>query len=107
MLNHPTDWQAYYRGSAERRRILRLYSYSDRIRYYWNRPEVMTAVDRLLQNLRSTSIPHPLLSQYLPEAYATARCGEIDPIPTALIQYKIGAAIRPYSAACLNPPLPA
>jgi len=33
MLAHPADWQKYYQGNAEQQRLLRIYSYSDRIRY--------------------------------------------------------------------------
>ena len=64
MLAHPENWQKYYRGSAEQQRLLRVYSYSDRIRYYWGRPEAEAAVTRLMRNLHQTTIPETLLSQY-------------------------------------------
>lgn len=34
MLAHPADWQKYYCGDADRQRLVRVYSYSDRLRYY-------------------------------------------------------------------------
>ncbi len=38
MLASPGYWQPYYRGDPDRQRMLRHFSYSDRIRYYWARP---------------------------------------------------------------------
>lgn len=41
-LDHPGDWHGHYRGGDEASlRLQRHCSYSDRIRYYWNRPEAV------------------------------------------------------------------
>ena len=37
--------------------ILRHYSYSDRIRYYWPEPEAVMAIDRLFDRLDGVTIP--------------------------------------------------
>jgi D-tagatose-1,6-bisphosphate aldolase subunit GatZ/KbaZ len=35
MLRNPAYWRSYYHGSADEIRLARIYSYSDRCRYYW------------------------------------------------------------------------
>lgn len=41
MLDSPANWKNHYHGNPEEQRLLRIYSYSDRIRYYWQRPLYM------------------------------------------------------------------
>lgn len=65
MLDSPADWQGHYHGDADALRLQRHYSYSDRIRYYWNRPEADAAVARLVAALDGRAIPEPLLRQHL------------------------------------------
>ncbi len=64
MEDDPSDWKDYYRGATEDVEVLRLYSFSDRIRYYWDRPPVKVALDRLIANLRSAGIPSAIASQF-------------------------------------------
>lgn len=66
MLREPGDWHGHYHGDEASRAIQRHYSYSDRIRYYWNRPEAEAAVARLLATLRGRAIPETLMRQFLP-----------------------------------------
>ncbi|TWF49344.1 D-tagatose-bisphosphate aldolase, class II, non-catalytic subunit [Neorhizobium alkalisoli] len=66
MLAEPADWQGHYHGDEASLRLQRHYSYSDRIRYYWARPDVTAAVARLFEALRNVSIPETLLHQYVP-----------------------------------------
>ena len=63
----PADWAAYYPADGIARRLTQLYSYSDRIRYYWSDPAVAKACLLLLANLDSTTIPPLLFQQYLPD----------------------------------------
>ena len=100
MLAHPADWQKYYRGNADEQRILRTYSYSDRIRYYWRFPEVEASVVRLIENLRQTKMPETLLSQHCPRQYDEIRAGMLKNDPKALVIANIRTALRPYSRAC-------
>ena len=44
MLAEPKYWLDYYRGAPEQQRLLRHYSYSDRIRYYWPAEDAKAAV---------------------------------------------------------------
>ncbi|NYF78120.1 D-tagatose-bisphosphate aldolase, class II, non-catalytic subunit [Granulicella arctica] len=100
MLREPADWMPYYAGRPSEQKILRLYSYSDRIRYYWHRPEIAAAVVRLISNLSSVVIPESMLSRYLPAQYARRRKKEIAGDPVSLIVDRIRDVLRDYAAAC-------
>lgn len=66
MLAEPKYWQAYYHGNERQLYLERHYSYSDRIRYYWPRPEAEDGVERLFAAIDGKTIPEPLASQFLP-----------------------------------------
>lgn len=100
MQRLPDYWQAFYQASLDQQPLLRQFSYSDRIRYYWNLPLIASAVERLCQNLSRVQIPLPLLSQYLPVQYEAVLNGELPPTPQALIQHKIRQVTARYAAAC-------
>lgn len=100
MLRDPSQWKAYYHGSEEDVRRDLIYSFSDRCRYYWNRPEVQKEVVRLLQNLASIQIPLPLISQYLPLEYGAIRAGVLRPVPEQMIQSHIRRVLKVYADAC-------
>ena len=100
MLRDPKDWQPYYAGTEAEQKLLRKYSYSDRVRYYWHRPEIAAAVERLMKNLSGVNIPESMLSRYLPEQYVRVREGEISGDAEALIVDKVRDVLRVYAAAC-------
>ena len=103
MLGRPASWERYYRGEQPdpgAQRLLRIYSYSDRIRYYWADPTVNAAVARLLDNLSACTLPENMLSQFLPAQYQAVRAGRLAPSPHALVLDRVREAIRPYAAAC-------
>lgn len=100
LLREPANWQPYYSGSPEEQKLLRLYSYSDRIRYYWNRPEIAASVDKLIANLSAVTIPMSMCSQYLPAQYLRLRQQEIADDPVSLIVDHIRDVLRIYAAAC-------
>jgi D-tagatose-1,6-bisphosphate aldolase subunit GatZ/KbaZ len=102
MLANPAEWQKYYRGSPEQQRLLRVYSYSDRIRYYWRLPEVETAVAQLMQNLRSVGVPETLLSQYCPLQYDEIRAGTMHNDPKAIVIANVRKVLAGYSQACIG-----
>ena len=99
MLANPLDWQAYCHGDADQQRIQRHFSYSDRIRYYWNQPQARAAVDRLMAALQGVTIPETLISQYLPRLYPAVMAGAL-PGAADLVLAAIRQALAPYSAAC-------
>jgi len=102
MLAHPADWQKYYHGTDEEQRLLRIYSYSDRIRYYWRLPEPEAAVARLIHNLLQVNIPETILSQYCPRQYDEIRAGKLRSNPKAIVISNVRAVLAMYSRACLG-----
>lgn len=94
MLEKPDNWQAYYEGDAQEQFFQRHFSYSDRIRYYWNEPAAKTAVDRLFAALGDTVIPEPLISQFM------ARQSRQPGNAKGLVIHAIRTALSPYSDAC-------
>jgi D-tagatose-1,6-bisphosphate aldolase subunit GatZ/KbaZ-like len=100
MLREPASWKPYYGGSPTEQKLLRLYSYSDRIRYYWHRPEIAEAVDTLISNMSAVAIPESMCSRYLPAQYARLRKNEIEGDPVSLIVDSIRDVLRVYAAAC-------
>jgi D-tagatose-1,6-bisphosphate aldolase subunit GatZ/KbaZ len=100
MREDPAHWRAYYSGGEDELAFARAFSFSDRCRYYWPRPDVRDALERLLGDLSRRPIPLALLSQYLPAQYAAVRAGKLEPSPEALIRHRIGAVLKTYWAAC-------
>ena len=100
MLRNPDHWKKHYPGTADEQHRLRVHSYSDRIRYYWNYPEVKRATEALIANLEHSRIPVTLLSDYLPLQYGKVRAGALENRPLPLIFDAIGNALDPYIAAC-------
>jgi D-tagatose-1,6-bisphosphate aldolase subunit GatZ/KbaZ len=100
MLAHPANWQKYYRGSAEQQRVLRVYSYSDRIRYYWRFSEVEASIMRLMRNLQRIDVPEPLLSQHCPRQYDEIRAGRLKNDPREIVIANIQTVLGTYSRAC-------
>ncbi len=84
MLRAPADWQKYYHGGDDELRVQRHFSYSDRIRYYWPRPEARAAVDQLMSRLDGLTIPETLISQYLPALYPAVLRGTLRATPRNL-----------------------
>jgi D-tagatose-1,6-bisphosphate aldolase subunit GatZ/KbaZ len=100
MERDPVHWREFYRGDEARLRFARRFSFSDRIRYYWPRPEVQAALARLITNLESHPLPWPLLSQHLPGAYRAVREQGLAPQPRELVRFHIGEVIDVYARAC-------
>jgi len=100
MLESPKNWQRFYPVPASKGTLYRRYSYSDRIRYYWNQPRIQSAVTQLLDNLKREDIPSPLISQFLPEQYKAIRTNKLIPTPEALVKAKIKQVTESYASAC-------
>lgn len=96
MQGQPGHWARHYPGDPGEQRLLRHYSLSDRIRYYWTTPEARAAVDRLTDSLRGKVIPLPLIWQHLPGASGFAG----QPLdPEALLIWRITQSLQSYHAA--------
>jgi D-tagatose-bisphosphate aldolase class II non-catalytic subunit len=100
MLAHPGYWEHYYPGDPNWQRIMRHFSYSDRIRYYWASPAAKQAVERLFDHLRGTTIPASLVSQFLPTLYPRVASGELPWHPKGLVIEAVRDVLRQYDVAC-------
>jgi tagatose-1,6-bisphosphate aldolase non-catalytic subunit AgaZ/GatZ len=100
MLLNPEPWRTHYHGSSADLRVLRHYSYSDRIRYFWPEPEAVTAVDRLFERLEGVVIPPPLISQFLPRFYERVAAGALPGDARVLAVEAVRDVLRGYAAAC-------
>lgn len=99
MLAEPRWWAPYYPGDAAEQRLLRHYSYSDRMRYYWPHPDAKAAVERLKAALSGVAVPPTILHQFLPRLAATTL--ERGEAFDRLIIASIDEALGPYAAACM------
>jgi D-tagatose-1,6-bisphosphate aldolase subunit GatZ/KbaZ len=91
MMKHPEHWQKYYRGDEAEQAFKRKYSLSDRARYYWVRPEIQNAFERLVNNLGKQVLPYSLLSQFVGETGLNAE---------QVMEWKINKVLKDYAAAC-------
>jgi D-tagatose-1,6-bisphosphate aldolase subunit GatZ/KbaZ len=73
MVADPGSWQPFYPTDPVLAARARKWSRSDRSRYSWPRVPVQAAVDQLVRNLRETSVPDELLSQFLPRQHDVLR----------------------------------
>lgn len=97
MLADPGSWQGHYHGSPAEQRIQRHYSLSDRIRYYWQRPEAEARVAGLLAALSGKRIPPTLLRQHLPSFQSFAD-RPLDPLE--LLIAAVQRCLDAYRLAC-------
>ena len=100
MIRQPDHWRQHYSEKTTQQAFERKFSLSDRIRYYWDYPEVRTALQSLMDNLNRLELPLPLLSQYLPAEYKAVRSGRLLAKPTDLIHNRIRSVLKDYSFAC-------
>jgi D-tagatose-1,6-bisphosphate aldolase subunit GatZ/KbaZ len=99
MKANPKHWKRYYPGNEARQAFSRIFSLYDRIRYYWQRPELRIALEKLFYNLSEVDIPLSLVSQYLPEQYDALTTGEIEYTLSDLIYHRILKVLKNYSSA--------
>ncbi|BBJ28188.1 class II D-tagatose-bisphosphate aldolase, non-catalytic subunit [Athalassotoga saccharophila] len=99
MNEYPKYWQDYYKGNGNKLRLDQMYSYFDRIRYYWPFEEVEKSTNRLIENLKD--IPMSLIRQYLPEQYKNIRKNKLNKDPRALINYEIKKVLNDYQKSVI------
>ncbi len=100
MLRNPVYWRSYYHGSEDEIQLARIYSYSDRCRYYWGDAKVQQELAQLRANLDACPVPFALLSQHLPSQYEAIRSGRTSMHAEDVIQEHIRTVLRIYAAAC-------
>ena len=104
MTAEPRNWAKYYHATGADLRFDLQYSLSDRIRYYWPDPSIVSAQAQMFANLTDNPPPMALISQYLPGANAALRDAAFPPTPTNLVIAHIGATLEAYRAACTPEP---
>ncbi len=97
MLAYPSSWDRHYDGDGNEQRLLRHYSLSDRIRYYWALPEARAAVDRLSATLAGRVVPATLFAQHMAEAAVFAD-KPLD--PDEILVWRVMRSLAAYHAAC-------
>ena len=100
MHEHPRHWQKYYQD-PDRLGLDLQFSLSDRMRYYWNAPQVCQACELLLHRLDGRALPLTLLSQYLPRQYAAIRDGLLRNDVRDILEDGVAEVLRHYTNACL------
>jgi len=90
MTKDPQYWRGHYRGGEQDVQILRRYSYSDRIRYYWPHTEAQAAIARLTSCLSGKTIPDTLFIQFLPHLPAGINRACVDEIVICAVDRILG-----------------
>ena len=102
MRADPSNWSKHYSGSDAQLRLLRHFSYADRIRYYWNQPAAVEQVGRLMARLGETRPPVMVLEQFFAPA-TLARAGRLETVVPdwrkTLVYAQIQEALAPYYAS--------
>lgn len=95
MTAHPDHWAPYYQGCPATLDYLKLFSLSDRIRYYWDSPAVRDTLKRRLSAWSKRQIPWPLASQY-----GLAVDGYCVPTGQDILRHPVRDSIARYYSAC-------
>lgn len=95
MTDAPGYWKDYYSGTNAQTQRLRIYSYSDRIRYYWADKDVAPALSKLLENLSDKKLPETLVSQ----SFMGLEFGNIPTSATQLMEDHINKCVGRYFRA--------
>ena len=98
MLADDRYWKSYYSGTEREVAYKRLFSFSDRCRYYLPDPGVEQAVQTMLT--QCGDLPPALLSLYFPRQYTKYRNGQLGSDLRAVILDRIGDVLDDYAAAC-------
>jgi len=91
-------WKKYYHGTAEEIAYKKLYSYSDRCRYYLPAASITAAIDKLLAN--TAHVPAALICQFFPRQYEKVVSGIIADSGEALLLDRVGNWYDVYATAC-------
>lgn len=95
MTDAPDYWKDYYSGTDAQTQRLRIYSYSDRIRYYWADKDVAPALSKLLENLSDKKLPETLVSQ----SFMGLEFGDFPTSATQLMEDHINKCVGRYFRA--------
>ncbi len=96
IIEHPADWAPYFTGDIAIRKQLHHYSFSDRLRYYWNFPDVRSQLLKFISSLDTIKLPEALVSQH----FLAKEFGTLDIPASQLIHGNVKQSIyRLYQAS--------
>ena len=101
MLKNPSNWIKHYHGTEEELKVKRMFSYSDRCRYYLAQPEIISCINKLLSNMNKVEIPLGMLHQFMPYQYFKVRDGKLKPTAENLVKDCVVAIIEDYNYATM------
>jgi D-tagatose-1,6-bisphosphate aldolase subunit GatZ/KbaZ len=95
MMADPKHWRAHVEAGPGEGRMM-LYGLSDRVRYYWPRPEVQAALRSLFDGLRSADLAPGLVAQV-----TGGMAGPVDParLPETIMRRMVGDVVARYRLA--------
>lgn len=96
----PRYWESYYAGTEDEINYKKLYSYSDRCRYYLPNERVDAAIKTLLSNLGGMELPAALVSQYFHEQYGKVMNGELAGDGMSILLDRVAQPNEEYALAC-------
>jgi D-tagatose-bisphosphate aldolase class II non-catalytic subunit len=99
MLASPGDWRAYV-AQGPREAAIRLYGLSDRVRYYWPKSAIQSALAQLRANLTSHPPEPGIVAQYLGTLVDAAV--PPDKLMDRAIAANVSAVVTKYRAATGN-----
>lgn len=99
MVSNDKYWKKYYTGDNNHIANSRKYSFSDRCRYYFIKPRVEEAIQKLLTNIDQVEIPLGMLHQYMPLQYLKVRDGLLQTKAIELVKDAIICVIDDYNYA--------
>lgn len=99
MNAQPKFWRDYYSGTGQALETLKIFSYSDRIRYYWTDQAAATALTTLLSSVERHRLPETIVSH----AFMGLEFGEMPTNPATLIERHIQRCVARYFEAAGQP----
>ena len=98
----PKYWRSYYSSEGGALLLDKQYSLSDRVRYYWSRPNVVKAMEVMQRNFEQRTPPLTMVSQYLPGQYSAVRSGDITFGVESVVIHKVQEVLSQYATACVE-----
>jgi D-tagatose-bisphosphate aldolase class II non-catalytic subunit len=96
MEHDPATWQSYI-APDERAEAMRIFGLSDRVRYYWPRPRVAEALQRLFANIDGSEPEIGLIAQYAP--FLLEGAASPAPLSTRIVAAHVGRVVAKYRRA--------
>ncbi len=100
MIEAPNYWKSYYSGTEQELAFKRVYSLSDRIRYYWSNPDIAAKIKAGMPVLQE-SLSYSLVSQYLSWVLEyNEKFGHSDFNAGRILRWSVRRVIQKYYNAC-------